>query len=132
MQYPVYVHLGGEGEADGATIPDFPGCFTAVDDLEDLADSVQEALEVYFDGEDLKIPDPTPIGSLMTDPDYTDGYWMMVDVNTIKLLGQTKRINITMPERLLMEVDAYAKQSGETRSGLLAEAAAEYLERNRG
>jgi len=33
MLYPVYVHLGDETHAHGVTIPDFPGCFSAADDL---------------------------------------------------------------------------------------------------
>ncbi|RKZ01510.1 hypothetical protein DRQ21_10530 [Candidatus Fermentibacteria bacterium] len=40
---------------------------------------------------------------------------------------KAKRINITLPERLLSTVDHYARNHGETRSGLLAQAVAEYM-----
>ena len=48
-------------------------------------------------------------------------------VDTTRLSGKTKRVNITLPERLLAQMDTYAAQHGSTRSGLIAEAAMEYL-----
>jgi len=62
MIYPVYVHLGDAEHAHGATIPDFPGCFSAADDWQDLPAKIQEAIEVYCEGEALEIPAPTPEG----------------------------------------------------------------------
>ena len=52
---------------------------------------------------------------------------MQVDLS--KLTGKSKRINITFPERLLTQVDHYASEHGETRSGFLAQAALEYMSR---
>ncbi|HEY89051.1 MAG TPA: hypothetical protein G4N98_04860 [Thermoflexia bacterium] len=48
-------------------------------------------------------------------------------VDLSKLSGKSKRVNITMPERLLALVDQYASRHGETRSGLLAQAAMEFI-----
>jgi metal-responsive CopG/Arc/MetJ family transcriptional regulator len=48
-----------------------------------------------------------------------------------KLSGKSKRVNITLPERVLAVLDAAAKKEGETRSGLLVKAALEYVERHR-
>lgn len=64
MLYAVYVHLGDEGHAHGVTIPDFPGCFSAADSWEDLPGKIQEAVELYFEGEDLEVPRPTPLEEL--------------------------------------------------------------------
>ena len=36
-------------------------------------------------------------------------------------------MNITLPERVLALMDKYASEHGETRSGLIAEAAKEYI-----
>jgi metal-responsive CopG/Arc/MetJ family transcriptional regulator len=36
-------------------------------------------------------------------------------------------VNITLPERLLAVMDQYAAQHGETRSGLIAQAAMAYI-----
>lgn len=58
---------------------------------------------------------------------YSSGVWALVDVDISKLSGKAKRVNITLPERLLSQIDSFASKSGETRSGLLAHAAMEYV-----
>lgn len=45
MLYPLYVHHD-DGSAYGGTFPDFPGCFTAADDLADLPRMAQEAAAI--------------------------------------------------------------------------------------
>ena len=49
------------------------------------------------------------------------------DQSTLRVAA--KRINITLPERVLDAIDRFADASGETRSGLLARAATEYIGR---
>jgi metal-responsive CopG/Arc/MetJ family transcriptional regulator len=41
------------------------------------------------------------------------------------------RVDITLPEELLAAVDRYAAQTGYTRSGLLAQAVRERMQRDR-
>jgi hypothetical protein len=53
--------------------------------------------------------------------------WALVEVDVSKLSGKAKRVNITLPERLLTQIDSFASKNGETRSGLLAHAALEYV-----
>lgn len=128
MLYPAYVELGTETTAYGVVLPDFPGCFSAADDEADLAKNVQEAVELYFDGEDLTLPLPTPLSQLRNHPDYDyDGVWVMFDINTAKLSTKAKRFNATLPENLLNDIDEYVKQHGGSRSGFLAEASREKL-----
>lgn len=81
MLYSVYVHPGDAQHAHGLTIPDFPGCFSAADDWATLPTQIQEAVEVYCDGEDLVIPPPTPLDELVTQPDYQGGVWVLVDID---------------------------------------------------
>jgi len=50
---------------------------------------------------------------------------------SVKLASKAKRINITLPERVLALVDEQAKREGESRSGLLARAALDYIGRNK-
>lgn len=131
MLYPVYVHVGDEKHAHGVTIPDFPGCFSAADEWEKLPAMIQEALEVWFEGEDGEIPAPTPLERLTANPEYEGGVWMLIDVDVAKLSGKARRVNITLPERVLTAIDQAAAHFGESRSGLLAKAAMEYMERRR-
>jgi predicted RNase H-like HicB family nuclease len=124
MLYPVYVHLGDEGHAHGVTIPDFPGCFSAADDWQDLPRMVQEAIEVYCEGESMKLPAPTPLETLARLPEFQDGgVWLLVEVDTTRLDTRPVRLNISLPAGLAREIDDYARAHGATRSGFLAEAA---------
>lgn len=54
---------------------------------------------------------------------------MSVDLS--KLASKAKRINITLPERVLALVAEQAKRDGETRPGLLARAVLEYIRRSK-
>ena len=82
MIYPAYVHLGDKKYAHGVTLPDFDGCFTAADEYSDIPASVQEAVELHFEGEDIDIPEPSDINKLEKSDDYVDGVWMLVDIDT--------------------------------------------------
>ena len=53
--------------------------------------------------------------------------WAFITIDLAKLSGRTHRINVTLPERILTLMDRYAVEHGETRSGLIAEAALEYI-----
>lgn len=56
--YPVCVHQDGDGPL-GATIPDFPGCFSGADDWSSLPDNVREAVKLYCSDDDVEIPTPS-------------------------------------------------------------------------
>jgi predicted RNase H-like HicB family nuclease len=94
MLYPVYVHLGDETHAHGVTFPDFPGCFSAADDWQQLPAMIQEAVEVYFDGEDMPIPPPTPWEKLANDPAYRGGVWLLADIDLEKLAPMPRSGNL--------------------------------------
>jgi predicted RNase H-like HicB family nuclease len=129
MLYPAYVHFGDGKHAYGATIPDFPGCCSAADEWEVLPQMIQEAAEVYFAGEDTPIPPPSSLELLADNTEYRGGVWLLVDIDLAKLKVKSKRVNITMPEKLLREIDRYVEQYHITRSGLLAQAAHQYINR---
>jgi len=123
MLYPVYVHLGDEAHAHGVTIPDFPGCFSAADDWQDLPRMIQEAVELWCEGQDVELPKPSSLDELLHHPDYTGGVWVVIDVDVSRLDTKPVRLNISLPQGLVGEIDAYAKAHGATRSGFLAQAA---------
>jgi len=62
MLYPVYVHKD-QDSAYGLTFPDFEGCFSAADDLQDLERMAQEAVELHFEGEDMPLPQPSSLSN---------------------------------------------------------------------
>ena len=81
MLYPVYIHLGDQTHAHGVTIPDFPGCFSAADNWDDLPHSIQEAIELYCEGEEMILPKPSSLEQLVHNENYQDGMWMMLDID---------------------------------------------------
>ncbi|MEP7009162.1 MAG: type II toxin-antitoxin system HicB family antitoxin [Acidobacteriota bacterium] len=122
MLYPVYVHKDPDS-AYGMTFPDFPGCFSAADDLGEVSRLAQEAVEVHFEGENLAIPSPTPIEKLAVDPNYGGGFWLLLDVDLSKVNTKSVRLNISLPANLVGQIDHYAAEHHMTRSGFLAKAA---------
>jgi len=126
MLYPVYVHKDHES-AYGVTFPDFPGCFSAAEDLEELPRLAQEAVEVHFEGEDMEIPAPTAVEELAADPAYQGGFWLLLNIDLTKVNTKSVRLNISLPANLVGEIDRYAAEHHMTRSGFLAKAAQEAM-----
>lgn len=129
MKYPVVIHKD-ENSDYGVSFPDLPGCFSAGETIEEALTNAQEAAECHIEGI-LMDSEPIPVSSNIEkhkdNPDFKDGVWAIIEVNLSKLSLKSKRVNITMPERLLNSLDYFAKKHGETRSGILAQAATEYM-----
>lgn len=126
MLYPLYVHKD-EGSAYGMTFPDFPGCFSAADEPGDIPRMAQEAVEVYFEGEDLGMAGPSAPEQWLDDERFQGGFWMLVDIDLSKIQSKPVRLNISLPEYLVHQIDAYAKAHHQSRSGFLALAAQEAM-----
>ncbi|MFA9461955.1 type II toxin-antitoxin system HicB family antitoxin, partial [Thiohalorhabdus sp. Cl-TMA] len=73
------------------------------------------------------IPGQAPIAEHQKNPVYKDGTWALVEVDLFHLSGEVRRINVSLPERILAIIDRAAKEEGESRSGFLAHAALDYL-----
>jgi predicted RNase H-like HicB family nuclease len=129
MRYPVVIHKDKASDY-GVTVPDLPGCFSAGDTMEDALTSVIEAIECHLEGLLLdgdEIPQAQPIEAHLKNRQFAGGTWALVNVDLSKLASKARRINITLPERVLALVDEQARREGESRSGLLARAVMEYI-----
>ncbi|PZO20733.1 MAG: hypothetical protein DCF25_06020 [Leptolyngbya foveolarum] len=130
MRYPVVIHKDADSDY-GVTVPDLPGCFSAGESINDAISGVTEAIECHIEGlliDGENIPLSLSIESHKENSDFADAFaWMLVDVDLSKLSGKTKRINVTIPERILSRIDAYAESHNESRSGLMANAAIAYI-----
>lgn len=129
MLYPVYIHIGDEQHAHGVVFPDFPGCFSAADEWEQLPSMIQEAVETHFEGEDT-IPPPTPLEQLIDHPDYSGGTWMLVDIDLNRVNTKAIRLNISLPEHLVHQIDDYAKAHHMSRSAFIAAAARQQMQQS--
>ena len=129
MRYPVVIHKDPDSDY-GVTVPDLPGCFSAGATFDEALDEAVEAVECHIEGlllDGKPVPLPRPVEYHQSNPDYAGGVWAIVTVDIAKLSGKSKRVNITIPERLLSLMDQYAAQHGETRSGLIAQATMEFI-----
>lgn len=122
MLYPVYVHKD-QDSAYGLTFPDFEGCFSAADDLQDVERMAQEAVELHFDGEDIPLPAPSSPEQWGGDDRFEGGYWLLLNIDTSKINSKSVRINISMPEALVKRIDQAAKRQHLSRSAFLAKSA---------
>ncbi len=129
MQYPIIIHK--EHDSDyGVTFPDISGCFSAGSSIEEAINMALEAAECHIEGlliDSEPIPTPSHIDIHKINTEYQNGIWALIEVDISKLSLKSKRINITMPERLIRVVDQYAKKYGSSRSGLLTQAVTEYM-----
>lgn len=122
MLYPVYLHTGDETHAYGITFPDFPGCFTAADHVDEIPAMIQEAVEAHF-ADGATVPKASSLLDLSKNPDYRDGAWLLAEIDLSKLRTRSVRLNISLPENLIQLIDEHARQNHVTRSGFLAQAA---------
>ena len=129
--YIAIVHK--ESKTDfGVSFPDFPGCITAGQTVDEAKDFAQEALALHIkgmieDGDEL--PAPSKLEDIMADADYADAVaYLVVSIPDAK--PRTVRVNITVPEMTLKQIDAAAKKRGMSRSSFLVHLAQNAIHSN--
>ena len=130
MQFLVVLHTETDRTDYGVTVPDLPGCVSAGDTLEQALANAGEAIlghleEMVEDGR----PVPEPISVV---PPLGPGQMIgavKVDLAELEALRETVRLNISMARRTLERIDEAARLAGTTRSGFLAMAALEHINR---
>ena len=76
--------------------------------------------------DDEAVPEPSSLEAVMSDPENRDGVAILVPL--ADAMAKAIRVNITLPEPDLHQIDAYAEAHGLTRSGFLLTAARKVLE----
>ena len=108
-----------------ALFPGVPGCITAGSTMEELAEMVQEALRGHlevvrdFGGQ---IPAPFTLDEARAH-ENGQGAECFLAVPVEVEEGKSVRLNITLPEGLLHNLDIFARHRGLSRSAFLAKAA---------
>lgn len=98
--------------------------------MDEALTNAVEAVECHIEGllvDGEPIPTVRPIERHRKNRNFSGGVWALIEVDISKLSGVVKRVNITLPERILSQIDAFASREGDTRSGFLAHAALEYV-----
>ena len=112
-----------EADSDyGVEFPDLPGCVTAGVTLDEAAAMAREALALHLEGM-AEAGEPRPEPSSLEDVTVlaASAGAVPILVAAPRLKGRTVRINVTMDENLLTEIDAAAGPGA--RSRFLAQAA---------
>lgn len=121
MRY--YALIRKEPDSDyGVEFPDFPGCITVGQDLDEAVRLAEEALNFHIDGL-LEDGDSLPDPSSLEDIDVSGATSLVVQAHS----RARKRINIMLPVWLIAQIDSAADAAGTSRSGLIEEAAKEKL-----
>jgi predicted RNase H-like HicB family nuclease len=109
----------------GVSFPDFPGCISAGETIDDAKDMAKEALTGHIKtmldyGE--RIPNPSSLENVMANPENADAIAFLV-ITVTDPKPKRVRVNITVPEKTLRKIDAMAKRRGMSRSSFLVHAA---------
>lgn len=129
MQYPIFIHKDFDSDY-GVIVPDLPGCFSSGKTIEKAIKNAREAIECHLEGllaDKEPLPIKKPIEEHLNDPELNDGFLALIEIDLSKLSGKSIRVNITLPERFLKQIDEYTKQFGGNRSAFLAEAAMNFM-----
>ncbi|MEA2739702.1 MAG: hypothetical protein QOH05_3009 [Acetobacteraceae bacterium] len=108
----------------GVDFPDFPGCVTAGETLEDARRMAAEAIQLHIEGmieDGDPIPAPSGLDEIMTDPHNRDAVAVLIDAAVRR---PAIRVNVSLPADLLEAIDRVS----DNRSRFLAEAAREKLQ----
>lgn len=111
----------------GVDFPDFPGCITAGSTMEEARGWAAEALTLHVDGmlqDKERLPNSSSLDEIRADPDNSGEDVVLAFEVAIPDPRRSARIQVTIPEPILQEVDIYAPQHGFSRSSFLAYAAA--------
>ena len=131
MRYVSFIHRDDAGY--GVSFPDFPGCVSVGDSIDDAIQQGCEALAFHVEGlrvDGERIPPPRSIDAIKADPELAN--WREgADLVLIPLLldrGSSRRVNISLDRGLLEAIDDEARQRHMTRSAFLATAARREIE----
>jgi len=121
MNYIALIHKDDDSDY-GVSFPDFPGCVSAGETLEQVKMMAQEAvinhIQILREMHE-QIPAPSSLEEIMSSSENRSAIAFLVEVPS----HHTVRINITLPEDILSIVDRRARRLNLSRSAFLAEAA---------
>lgn len=123
MRYPIAIEIGDDVTAFGIVVPDLPGCFSAGDTLDEAMAGAEEAAAAWIDATldaGGAVPPPSSLEAVRANPDFAGWSFGVITIDPALLDDAVERVNITLPRRVLMRLDAMAKAAGESRSGFIA------------
>ena len=140
MNYAVVFFSAQNNNNYQVTVPDLPGCSIQIDSidlgLKKISQCIKSHLAILAEyGE--KIPSAQSIEKIrqqyILDNPHTYGqaFWAIVDIDITAYLGKSHKINVTLPELLIKQIDDRVSKSSayKSRSGFIANACLVELEK---
>jgi predicted RNase H-like HicB family nuclease len=124
MRFPVAIESGSETTAFGIVFPDFPGCFSAGDTLDEAMENAEEAAAAWIDAtldSGGAIPRASSLDVLRNNPDFAGWTFGVITLDPALFDDTIERVNITLPRRVLKRLDALAQAAGANRSAFIAQ-----------
>lgn len=133
MKYAVVFSNIQNSENYQVMVPDLPGCSVNVETidlgLEKISQSIKSHLAILAEyGE--KIPTALSIDkhrkqyAIDNPHTYAQAFWAIIDIDITAYLGRSHKINVTLPEILIKQIDECVSkdEAYKTRSGFIASA----------
>ena len=133
MKYAIIFSSDKNGDVYQVSVPDLPGCATNANSidlgLEKITQSIKSHLAILAEyGE--KIPSALSVDShrqqycIEHPHTHSQVFWAIVDIDITAYLGKSHKINVTLPELLIKQIDERVSKSPayKTRSGFIASA----------
>jgi predicted RNase H-like HicB family nuclease len=115
-----------EGGVYGISFPDFPGCVSTANSLEEALERGAQALALHVEGmveDGEKLPVLSNADQLRVDPALAEEMRDAILASIlVEMPTKAVRLNISMDEALLARLDRAAASVGQSRSAFLAEA----------
>ena len=125
VKYPIALIEENNGQEYKALVPDLPGCKTqslTIDlAIEQISKTIKEHLTILTEYAEA-IPNATSISQHQKS--YPNAIWAIVDIDITPYLGKSHKINVTLPELLIKQIDDRVSKSElyKTRSAFIAQA----------
>jgi predicted RNase H-like HicB family nuclease len=107
------------GKQYGVIFPDFLGCISVGENLEEAEKMAQEALQFHVDGI-LKDGEDLPKAKTLDEIKKKYKKAEIFFIVAVRVKTKVTRINITIDEKLLRKLDKFLMNSNETRSSFFA------------
>lgn len=127
MRYVALVHKDKDSSY-GVSFPDFPGCVSAGNTVDEAVANAVEALAFHVQGLEADgdpVPSPRSIEAVRNDKSLrsvlSDATFTYIPL--IQDRGSARRINVSLDPGLIEAIDEAAKDRGMTRSAFLSSAA---------
>ncbi|NQZ82262.1 MAG: type II toxin-antitoxin system HicB family antitoxin [Colwellia sp.] len=127
MKYPVLITVSEVNDVYQLSVPDLPGCQIKAETIDSGMQLIEEAIASHLNilaeyGE--SIPHAKNIDHHIKTSTETAPIWAIIDFDIVPYLGKSHKINVTLPELLIKQIDDRVSKSPvyKTRSGFIASA----------